>query len=348
MSPKVLLLEEDATFAVELQAGLRQHGFDVTLVREGGLGLARAVTEEFDLILLSAELPGMNGFRLCNRIKKDPAVKFVPVFMMSVTREGFVAHEQLPTRADSYFQKPILMPELVARARMHVPRRNTSWIATALVDPVTSVDIESLLEEEVGEPSEEITELQEGLTTPPPPLDTSERVSDLERELAEARKEVDAVADLRAKVAAHEEATTKLTRELAEARAAAYRPRPSQTLALGETELRAQVQAKEKALLQVKSQLAAEQQALASSKQALEQLARDRDAQSARAEKLQTAAGADKELWAKRLEEVSRRADRSRARRRVCRRRAGGRRRAPSGGCGRRARASARRREGAA
>src|SRR5262245_11176199 len=56
MSVRILLLEDDGAFALDLKHALDPFGCDVTIVSEGNAGLARAVSERFDLILLSAEL----------------------------------------------------------------------------------------------------------------------------------------------------------------------------------------------------------------------------------------------------------------------------------------------------
>ena len=118
MQRRILLLEEDATYAGDIRRGLSNLGFEVTLLRDGREGLARAVSEPFDLILLSAELPAINGFRICNRVKKDPNVGNVPLFLMGSTKQELATHGQLPTRADDYFTKPVVFDELVARMRL--------------------------------------------------------------------------------------------------------------------------------------------------------------------------------------------------------------------------------------
>jgi DNA-binding response OmpR family regulator len=115
---KVLLLEEDATYAAEIRQGLARLGFEVVLLRDGSVGLARAVSERFDLIIISAELPSMNGFRLCNRVKKDPNFGNVPLFLMGNIEDELLMHRQLPTRADDYFKKPVVFAELLARIRL--------------------------------------------------------------------------------------------------------------------------------------------------------------------------------------------------------------------------------------
>jgi DNA-binding response OmpR family regulator len=119
MGSKILLVEGDASAGADLRAALADAGFAVTLVRDGQVGLARAVSEPFDAVIVSAELPGINGFRVCNRIRKDPNVRGVRVFIVGAEADDLAAHARLPTRADSYFEKPLVVAELMARMRLH-------------------------------------------------------------------------------------------------------------------------------------------------------------------------------------------------------------------------------------
>src|SRR5688572_16972870 len=153
MPGKVLLLEEDATYAAQIRQGLLRLGFEVTLIRDGNVGLARAVSERFDLILLSAELPAVNGFRICNRVKKDATVGDVALFLMGGTNEELNAHRGLPTRADDYFTKPIVFDELVARMRLRGllgdgPDSFESDIGRARTDVSTTIELGRRLNEQ--------------------------------------------------------------------------------------------------------------------------------------------------------------------------------------------------------
>lgn len=118
-------------FAAHLRTGLVGLGYEVTLLRNGGEGLARAVTEPvpFDLVLVSAELPGANGFRICNRLKKDENLRATPVFLMSRDADGASEHGRLPTRADRYFVKPVVIDELGAQIRDVLSERQRSEVA---------------------------------------------------------------------------------------------------------------------------------------------------------------------------------------------------------------------------
>ena len=77
----------------------------------------------------------MNGFSVCNKLKKDPALKDVPLIIMSSesSDETFEQHRKLRTRAEDYVHKPIAFGELLEHMRPSCSSRT----ATA---PVSSED----------------------------------------------------------------------------------------------------------------------------------------------------------------------------------------------------------------
>ena len=75
MPTKVLVFESDSAFASELRAELGKLGCMTTVVDDGNAGLQAAASDRPDLILLSIELPRMNGFSVCNKLKKDAALR---------------------------------------------------------------------------------------------------------------------------------------------------------------------------------------------------------------------------------------------------------------------------------
>src|SRR3954452_24615843 len=115
MSTKVLVFESDAAFASELRNELGKLGCQTAVVDDGNVGLQQAATDRPDLILLSIELPRMNGFSVCNKLKKDPSLKDVPLIIMSSesSDETFEQHRKLRTRAEDSVQKPIACGELL-------------------------------------------------------------------------------------------------------------------------------------------------------------------------------------------------------------------------------------------
>ena len=123
MATKVLVFESDPEFAGELQREFSKLGCSTTVVDDGNLGLQQAVSDRPDLILLAIELPRMNGFSVCNKLKKDPSLKEVPLIIMSTesSDETFEQHKKLRTRAEDYVHKPIAFGELLQHIQDFIP-----------------------------------------------------------------------------------------------------------------------------------------------------------------------------------------------------------------------------------
>src|SRR5277367_5661789 len=120
---KVLVFESDPSFAGELRTELGRLGAIVQVVDDGNVGLQVATSDRPNLILLSIELPRMNGFSVCNKLKKDPQLKDVPLIIMSSesSEETFEQHRKLRTRAEDYVHKPIAFGELMKHIQTFVP-----------------------------------------------------------------------------------------------------------------------------------------------------------------------------------------------------------------------------------
>jgi DNA-binding response OmpR family regulator/chromosome segregation ATPase len=119
MPTKVLVFESDPAFGGELRDELGKIGCSVMVVDDGNVGLQQAASDKPNLILLAIELPRMNGFSVCNKLKKDPNLKDVPLIIMSTesSDETFEQHKKLRTRAEDYVHKPIGFPDLFERIR---------------------------------------------------------------------------------------------------------------------------------------------------------------------------------------------------------------------------------------
>lgn len=115
--PKVLVFESDSGFATELASELEKRNCKVTVVDDANVGLQTAASDKPDLILLTIELPRMNGFSVCNKLKRDPALKEVPLIILSSdsTEETFEQHRRLRTHAEDYVHKPVTFGDLAPR-----------------------------------------------------------------------------------------------------------------------------------------------------------------------------------------------------------------------------------------
>src|ERR1700689_836518 len=123
MLNKVLVFESRPAFSGELRAEFGNLGCTVSIVDDGNVGLQQASIDKPDLILLSIELPRMNGFSVCNKLKKDAKLKDVPLIIMSSesSEETFDQHKKLRTRAEDYVHKPIAFGELLEHIQQFVP-----------------------------------------------------------------------------------------------------------------------------------------------------------------------------------------------------------------------------------
>jgi len=142
--PNVLVFESDGSFAGELKGELERRGCSVTVVDDASVGLQTAASDRPDLILLTIELPRMNGFSVCNKLKRDPALKEVPLIIMSSdsTEETFEQHRRLRTHAEDYVHKPISFVELLPRITAHVPLGNGVAAPGAEEDVVIDTDVD--------------------------------------------------------------------------------------------------------------------------------------------------------------------------------------------------------------
>ena len=104
----VLIFEADRGFAASLTRAFQRRKCSVAVVEDGQAGLDRAQSSPPDLIILSIELPRMNGFAVCNRLKKNDDLKNVPLIIVSSEspQETFEQHSKLRTRAEDYAHKP--------------------------------------------------------------------------------------------------------------------------------------------------------------------------------------------------------------------------------------------------
>lgn len=117
--PRILIIEDEAAIAELEKDYLELSDFEVVLERDGSGGAARALDEDFDLIILDLMLPGMDGFDICKLIRET---KNTPILMVSAKSEDIDKIRGLGLGADDYMTKPFSPGELVARVKAHIER----------------------------------------------------------------------------------------------------------------------------------------------------------------------------------------------------------------------------------
>jgi DNA-binding response OmpR family regulator len=79
----ILLVEDDAVISSMYKAKFEGDGFKVFISQDGVSGLAQAKKEKPDIVMLDIILPGLDGFSVLEEIKKDQAIKAIPVLMLT-------------------------------------------------------------------------------------------------------------------------------------------------------------------------------------------------------------------------------------------------------------------------
>jgi DNA-binding response OmpR family regulator len=117
MTKKILIIEDDAAIAEIERDNLEVNGFDAEIAASGTVGLKKALTGLYDLLLVDVMLPGMNGFDLCAKIRSQTDI---PIIMVTARDEDIDKIRGLGLGADDYITKPFSPAELVARVRAHI------------------------------------------------------------------------------------------------------------------------------------------------------------------------------------------------------------------------------------
>lgn len=87
-SQKTVLIIDDQPFFVTMQQNLlKTQGYRVLAAGNGADGLARAKQYKPDLILLDIEMPGMDGFAVCEKLKQDAELRQIPVIILTATQD---------------------------------------------------------------------------------------------------------------------------------------------------------------------------------------------------------------------------------------------------------------------
>ena len=112
---KVLVIEDELQVSSFIKQGLEEKSFEVEVAYDGIIGERLALSRDYDVILLDIVIPGINGFELCNTLKKEkPATPILMLTTLSTTADkvsGFNAG------ADDYLPKPFEFEELIARIK---------------------------------------------------------------------------------------------------------------------------------------------------------------------------------------------------------------------------------------
>lgn len=118
--PRILLVEDDLDINQLICLNLEALDYDVHSCANGSEGLALAMAQNFDLIILDIMLPGLDGLSVCQRLRKDKL--FTPILMLTAKNTEADRVIGLEVGADDYLSKPFSILELRARVKAMLRR----------------------------------------------------------------------------------------------------------------------------------------------------------------------------------------------------------------------------------
>lgn len=115
MARKLLLADDSITIQKVVELVLAEEGFDIKAVNNGEEALAAVATFKPDIVLADIEMPKMNGYQLCEKLKTNPATKNIPVILLSGAFEPLDEELARQVKADSFVVKPFESQELISK-----------------------------------------------------------------------------------------------------------------------------------------------------------------------------------------------------------------------------------------
>ena len=126
---KILVIEDEKRVADLLKIGLEENGYQVLVAYDGEMGWRLFQSNDFQLIISDIILPKLNGFELCQKIRK--ADEEIPILMLTALGTADDKLEGFDVGADDYMVKPFDFRELLARVRVLQKRRAVAKVDVA-------------------------------------------------------------------------------------------------------------------------------------------------------------------------------------------------------------------------
>jgi DNA-binding response OmpR family regulator len=122
MATKVLVIDDEEDYRIIIEDVLRGAGMEVRLARDGEEGLRMLKEKPVEVVLVDWMMPRMDGEQFCRAMRALPALKDIPVLMLTVRQTADEELEALHFGVDDFIVKPFKAPELLARVRAALRR----------------------------------------------------------------------------------------------------------------------------------------------------------------------------------------------------------------------------------
>ena len=138
---RILIVEDHETVAANMKTFLEMQQYAVVVAHDGNTGLEIAMTEQVDLVILDINLPGMDGYTLCDMLRKSG--KNTPILMLTARSKQEEMIRGLNLGADDYLTKPFDLDVLLARVRALLRRQGGAEKSPVLTAGSITLDTNS-------------------------------------------------------------------------------------------------------------------------------------------------------------------------------------------------------------
>ncbi len=104
---RILLVDDEIDIIDFLSYNFRKKGFETIHANDGITGLQKAIIYQPHIIISDIYMPGMNGIRMCMKLKENEAVKKIPVIFLSASTDELISLSTLGIGAERYLSKPV-------------------------------------------------------------------------------------------------------------------------------------------------------------------------------------------------------------------------------------------------
>lgn len=129
-----ILIVDDISKNIQMVASiLKKKGYQMAFAQNGKAALEHTKSVDFDLILLDIMMPEMDGYEVCERLKRDPETKGIPVIFLTAKTDVESVIRGFEIGAEDYVTKPFNASELMARVKSHLELKRARDIQNRLI-----------------------------------------------------------------------------------------------------------------------------------------------------------------------------------------------------------------------
>lgn len=144
----ILIVDDTPANLNVLTSILREENYRVRAVPHGEGALKTIAAAPPDLILLDIQMPDIDGFEVCQRLKADPAYAHIPVIFISALDDGVDKVEAFRAGGVDYISKPFQIEEVLVRIETHLTIAQNEWrlseIRTTAFALMNALDLSTL------------------------------------------------------------------------------------------------------------------------------------------------------------------------------------------------------------